>query len=359
MDGEDARIADYFDVIAGTSTGGLVTAMLTAPNENNRPLYAAKDIKDFYLENCPKIFPQENNLLGQAAQELRLLSGPKYDGKYLHNLVQEKLGKTKLHQTLTNVVIPTFDIKLLEPTVFSSYAIKNDPSLDGILSEICIGTSAAPTFLPAHYFETTNSDGSKREFNLTDGGVAANNPTLVAMSEVTKEISKGNPDFSPMEPLEYDRFLVLSLGTGTAKVEQKYDADKAAKWGILAWVVNGASSPLVDIFTEASSDMVDFHLSTIFRALQCEANYLRIQDDTLTGDLASADIATKKNLENLVQVGDKLLKKLASRVNLRTGSVEPVNQGTNEDALKRFAETLSKEKRLRDVRSKEGVPKRK
>ncbi|KAI8549874.1 hypothetical protein RHMOL_Rhmol06G0058900 [Rhododendron molle] len=58
LDGEQVRLADYFDVISGTNTGGLVTAMLTAPDENNRPLFAAKDIKDFYLEHGLKIFPQ-------------------------------------------------------------------------------------------------------------------------------------------------------------------------------------------------------------------------------------------------------------------------------------------------------------
>jgi patatin-like phospholipase/acyl hydrolase len=59
LDGPDARIADYFDVIAGTSTGGLLTTMLAAPGKNERPLFAAKDLAQFYIDHSPKIFPQK------------------------------------------------------------------------------------------------------------------------------------------------------------------------------------------------------------------------------------------------------------------------------------------------------------
>lgn len=100
---------------------------------------------------------------------------------------------------------------------------------------------------------------------------------MVAISEVSKEIHKGNPDFFTMKATEYARFLVVSLGTGSAKCDDKYDAHNAAKWGILGWLTGGGSCPLVDIFTQASSDMVDFHLSTVFQALRSEKNYLRIQ----------------------------------------------------------------------------------
>ncbi|XP_062079758.1 patatin-like protein 2 [Humulus lupulus] len=353
LDGEEARIADYFDVIAGTSTGGLVTAMLTAPDENNRPLFAAKDIIKFYLEHGPKIFPQESvPVLGGALETIRAITGPKYDGKYLRNLLKEILGDLRLHQTLTNVVIPTFDIKRLQPTIFSSYEVKKNPSQDALLSDICTGTSAAPTYLPAHSFETTHSNGQVRKFNLIDGGVVANNPALVAINEVSKEIHQGNRDFFPIKPTEYGRFLVVSLGTGTPKPDEKYNAIEAAKWGVVGWLTSHHSTPLVDIFTQASSDLVDFFLSTIFQALQSEKNYLRIQDDTLGEKVSSVDIATKENLNELVKVGEALLKKPVAMVNLETGSFEPChNDVTNEEAIRRVAGILSRERKAREAKS--------
>ncbi|GAV78829.1 LOW QUALITY PROTEIN: Patatin domain-containing protein, partial [Cephalotus follicularis] len=353
LDGEKARIADYFDVIAGTSTGGLVTAMLAAPNEENRPLFAAKDIKDFYLEHCPKIFPQDSSPFATATKVIKSLKGPKYDGKYLHNVVKEKLGDTLLSQTLTNVVIPTFDIKRLQPVIFSSYQVKKTPLINAPLSDICIGTSAAPTYLPAHYFETKNSSG-KVQFNLIDGGVAANNPALVAMNEVTKEVTRQSSDFFSIKPTDYDRFLVLSLGTGSAKTQEKYDANEAAEWGLLGWLTSDHSTPLIDVFTESSSDMVDFHLATLFTALHSEQNYIRIQDDTLNETTSSVDVATKENLDNLVKVGEELLRKPVSRVNMETGALESINWGTNEEVLIRLANVLSNEKQIRDIRSPKG-----
>ncbi|XP_038975347.1 patatin-like protein 2 isoform X1 [Phoenix dactylifera] len=371
LDGEDARIADYFDVVAGTSTGGLVTAMLTAPNKNNRPLFAADDITKFYLENSPKIFPQKTGIFSSTCNLFTVVTGPKYDGKYLHSIIRELLGETRLHQALTNIVIPTFDIKLLQPTIFSTFEVsvchpsitlshfvslilplcvqaRHAPLKDSLLSDICISTSAAPTYLPAHYFETKDANGNTRSFNLVDGGVAANNPTLAAISEVTKEILKKNEDFSPIKPMDYGKFLVISLGTGSAKNEERFSAQKASKWGVLGWLYNNGAAPLIDIFTQASADMVDIHASVVFQALHSTGNYLRIQDDNLTGNASSVDISTDENLLKLVQIGKDLLKKRVSRVNLETGLSEEVNgEVTNEEALIHFAKLLSNERRLR------------
>ncbi|XP_078156595.1 patatin-like protein 2 [Carex rostrata] len=238
LDGEDARIADYFDVISGTSTGGLVSTMLAAPNEQKRPLFSAKDIIAFYNENIPKIFPSNRNGIGGL---LCSMLGPKYTGEYLHSKIRELLGETRLHDTVTEVVVPTFDINFLQPTIFSTNEAKVDPSKDALLSDVCISTSAAPTYLPAHQFTTKDCLGKTRSFNLVDGGVAANNPTLLAVNHVTKEILIQRGDYFPVKPREYGKFLILSLGTGSAKQAQKYKAEAAAKWGLLGWLTHNGS----------------------------------------------------------------------------------------------------------------------
>lgn len=97
------------------------------------------------------------------------------------------------------------------------------------------------------------------------------------MSEVTREVFKENPDFFPIKPMDYGRFLVISLGTGERTEEEKYSAKEARKWGVLGWLASSGNTPLIDAFVQASGDMVDIHISVVFQALRSSKHYLRIQ----------------------------------------------------------------------------------
>ncbi|KAI4316725.1 hypothetical protein L6164_024677 [Bauhinia variegata] len=363
-----------------------MTAMLTAPNEKKRPLLAAKDIKPFYLDHCPKVFPQPS--VSQGNQIIRWTQIqweiPSLDGEAeawrnsvardpyqrCHSYVRHQefaanpflilsdpmeANKVTPGNRVTVLSIDGGGIRGIIPGVILGFLESELQKLDGEDArladyfDVIAGTStAAPTYLPAHYFQAKDSEGEViREFNLIDGGVAANNPTLVAMGEVTRKINEERRDESPISPLACDRFLGISLGTGSQKVQEKYSAEGAAKWGVLGWLTSNGSTPLVDVFTHASSDMVDFNLSVAFQALDNEKIYLRIQEDALHGDTSSVDLATKMNLNDLVAIGEQLLKKPVSRVNLDTGIHEPANHETNEEALKRFARLLSEERKSR------------
>ncbi|KAL8477091.1 hypothetical protein ACS0TY_029413 [Phlomoides rotata] len=349
LDGPNARIADYFDVVAGTSTGGLIATMLTAPGADNRPLYAAKNITNFYLEHAPKIFPESSRstFIGKIAN---LLGGPKYDGKYLKSLVGKMLGNITLTQTLTNLIVPSFDLRRLQPVIFTTKDVHGNENLSKrvTLSDVCMGTSAAPTFLPPHYFEIKDDQGT-HTFDLIDGGMAANNPTLLAITHISKQIMRGNFPNLDVGAMDSNKMLVLSLGTGVAQQENKYNAKEAASWGALTWLVFNGATPLIDIYGDASSDMVDIHVSTLFRSSNNDNNYLRIQDDNLAGDASSTDIATTKNMQTLIQIGQNLLKRPVSRFNLETGRSLPIqgNNATNEVALAQFAQQLSDERKFR------------
>lgn len=318
----DARLADYFDVIGGTGTGGLLTAMITTPNENNRPFAAAKDIIPFYFDHGPKIFEPSGFHLVE----------PKYDGKYLMQVLQEKLGETRVHQALTEVAISSFDIKTNKPVIFTKSNLAKTPELDAKMYDICYSTAAAPTYFPPHYFATNTSNGDQYDFNLVDGDVAAVDPSLLSISVATR-LAQEDPAFASIKSLNYKQMLLLSLGTGTnSEFAKNYTAEEAAKWGILQWM-----SPIWEMRSAASSYMNDYYLSTVFQALDSQNNYLRVQENALTGTATTFDDASVANMILLVQVGENLLKK----------SVSEDNHETYEVALKRFAKLLSDRKKLR------------
>ncbi|KAL2552072.1 Patatin-like protein 3 [Forsythia ovata] len=175
--------------------------------------------------------------------------------------------------------------------------------------------------------------------------------TLVALTHISKEIILKKFEHLDIEPMDCNKMLVLSLGTGVAQKQERYSAKEAANWGLIDWLFNKGASPLLDIIGDASTDMVDFHVSTIFQSFHKERNYLRIQEDALFGEESSVDIATMQNMLKLEQIGNNLLEKPVSRVNLDTGRQEPVQgEGNNGEALTRFAQQLSNQRKLKQCK---------
>lgn len=223
LDGPEVALADYFDVVAGTSTGGPLTAMLTAPDINNRPKFTAKQATQTYMNEAPVIFPPLKSpfILPGLRSALRMMRGPRYSGNGLIKTVSRIVGDTRLQKTVTNVVIPPFDIAKQQPVFFSSAEAKNDPLADPTLGEVCRGTSAAPTYLPSVHFTTTNPEsGANRNYQLVDGGVVCNNPTSVAINQAIMELTTSPGHSSRMSGRmgtwtgTHRDLLVLSLGTG-------------------------------------------------------------------------------------------------------------------------------------------------
>ncbi len=260
----DARIADYFDLIAGTSTGGILSCAYTCPDKDGRPKFTAQEAVNIYLEFGESIF--STPIMEKITSAVGLL-GPKYPPFVLENLLKEKLGDAKLSDALSNIIIPSFTLDDGATKFFTSSDAKINKK-DYFMWEVARSTSAAPTYFPAAYA------GNLREQmkGFIDGGVFANNPTMCALVEAYKVDvdlhrkspvdSRGIAGLTPGNgPLE--NIFVLSLGTSNH--ENTYPSEKYQDKGIIGWI-----KPLIDIMMSGVSETVAYQTEQLFRLLRIQ-----------------------------------------------------------------------------------------
>lgn len=353
---KEVRLADFFDVIAGTSTGSIIAAMLTAPDEHdpNRARFTALEIIESYVRDSQSIFSEESKHLTKRNNSLvnrpkppsameKLwnavetvvslaeagLNQPIYDGINLYKTITERLGTITLDQTVKPIVVPAYRLDRCVPHIFSTEQakkLKEDQSAKVLLSDVVLSSTAAPIYFPPHHAKIYNED-----CRFTDGGVAANNPTLVAIGEAQKYGCQ--PDYS--------NCLVLSLGTGQPIMEPF----PTGTGGLLHWIMpkKGNNPPILDVLSNSNSDMIDLYLARIFHN---KSNYLRIQESQLDRHLCKVDSASTEIHQELGKVGIALLEKAKKFMDPDTGEIKLGTQ-TNRQALEDFAKQLWKEKKRR------------
>jgi len=188
-------LATDFDLIVGTSTGGIIALGLAAP-DGDRPRHSAQGLLDLYLNDAESIFPGGGRVAHPRAGWLR--EGTRYLASELEELLARFFGDTPLTAALTGVVVTSYDLANGEPVTLSSR------SEFGGLSDVTMvaaarATSAAPMFFAPQIVV----DGERERF-LVDGGLYANNPAVLGY------LLGGQAAACDELPL-----ALVSLGTGT------------------------------------------------------------------------------------------------------------------------------------------------
>lgn len=292
----DARIADFFDLIAGTSTGGILGCAYTCPGKDGRPKFTAQEAVDIYLDFGDSIFATP--MLQKLSSVIGLI-GPKYPPFVLENLLKEKMGDVKLSDALSNLIIPAFNLDDGDTKFFTSSDAKKSKK-DYFLWEVARATSAAPTYFPA------SNAGNLRDKmkGFIDGGVFANNPTMCALVEAYKVDvdlhrkhhieSRGIGGFTPGSSV-LENVFVLSLGTSNH--DAAYPFEDYADRGMVTWI-----KPLIDIMMSGVSETVAYQVEQLFRLLRVQQVEGAL--DNLESDGTGAVEAIREELFEILKVAE-------------------------------------------------------
>jgi uncharacterized protein len=260
-----------FDLIAGTSVGGLTALGLTMPT----PLTTSQMIS-FYRIKGSTIFQYP---WWRPIKNMGDLLGSKY-GDSLIQPMEDMFGSIKLSQAMTEVLIPSFDMKSYSPFFFKRHQALADPANDFNMRDVAVATASAPTYFQAHPLG---------EQTLIDGGIFANCPCTPALAEA-------------MRLFPNESFCMVSVGTG--KSQPKFP--DVGDWGIVQW-----ARPLVDTLMDASVDAEVYKMKQFL-----PDSFIRLQPD-LTAIEAIMDDPSHNHLDalisetsNFIQMNSDLMKRV-------------------------------------------------
>ncbi|POS02950.1 patatin-like phospholipase/acyl hydrolase [Flavobacterium croceum DSM 17960] len=296
IDHPNAKIGDYFDMISGSSTGGLIASLILFPNQDGKAKFSVQEALDLYANKGEDIFTV--SMWEKIINPFGLFN-EKISQRNLEKQLQEVFGNLELSQFIKPSLITSYDIFNRKAKFFTSHdAVETLQNF--YVKDVCRATSAAPTYFEPAQIKSTYG----QEFTLIDGGVYANNPALCAYSEAQKlKFSKllqnsNKPDYPKIKDI-----LMVSVGTGM--VLQPYSFKNFENAGKIKWV-----SPLIDILLSSNVETVDYHLQKMYETLGARnsKNYYRLMP-SLYNASADMDNTSAKNIYNLIQAGFQYIEK--------------------------------------------------
>jgi uncharacterized protein len=273
--------AALFDLVAGTSTGGILALGLTKPDGDGDPAFTAARLARLYEDEGRTIFSRD---LWHRIYAVDNLLEEKWPAEGIEDVLSRYFGDTRITDALTEVLVTSYDIEHRRPYFFKRHKALRERDQDWLMSQAARATSAAPT-----YFEPALlTAGDRDSLALIDGGVFANNPAMCAYVEAVK-----------LWPDE-DDFLVLSLGTG--ELVRAIPYDQARGWGLAKW-----AQPLIGVVFDGVSDTVDHQLRQLCNDTASTVDaYSRFQV-ILTEGNDDMDDASRTNVNALKRLAQNLV----------------------------------------------------